>query len=94
MAANPAGDTSPSTGWSRNPRWLQMKSGVPSTVTCSGGMASSSAVSRRAHCSTVSPASIRPPGKHTSPCWRSPAARTSNSRCSAPSRSTRGQRTA
>ena len=37
-------------------------------------MASSSSVSRRAHCSGVSPASIRPPGKHTSPGWRCRAA--------------------
>ena len=58
-------------------RWA-MKSSRPNSFTPSGEMANSSQVSRRAHSSGVSPGSISPPGKQTSPGWRrSVLARTS-----------------
>ena len=62
--------TTPSTGCIRKlARWA-MKSSRPSNLTQRSGMPSSSQVSRRAHASGVSPGSISPPGKQTSPGWR------------------------
>ena len=64
-----AGATCPSTGCIRASERRCRKSARPSSRMSSGGMPSSSHVSRRAHCSGVSPGSMRPPGKQTSPLW-------------------------
>ena len=62
----------------------------------SAGMPISSQVSRRAVSTGFSPASRRPPGKHTSPGWwpTKVSARVSKSRQSFPSHWTRGTRMA
>ena len=64
-----AGATCPSTGCIRASERRCRKSARPSSRMSSGGMPSSSHVSRRAQCSGGSPGSMRPPGKQTSPLW-------------------------
>ena len=90
-----AGSTRPSTGYMSPSDRRYRKSRSPKISMASAGRPSSSKVSRRAHCRGVSPASIRPPGKHTSPLWWcSFAGRTSYKRLSPSGPSTSGTSTA
>ena len=94
MAAKPSAETSPSRGWRIKPSCPAWKSLCPKTVTWERGIPSSSSVSRRAHSRAVSPASMCPPGKQTSPSCRNPLARTSKRMWASPSTSTKGHSTA